>query len=406
MLATIINYMDRMALNQMGTRIKLYFAIGDFKYSWLEAAFSLAFGIGAIITGFIVDRVSVRWVYPAMVLGWSCVGVCTGFVESFAMLFVCRFLLGIFEAGNWPCGIRTTRAILAPSERSLGNSLFQSGTALGAVLTPQLLEIILSGPDSGEPEIWRYPFRLIGSFGLVWIVIWFLSVPSRMVNTVGTASAPLASEGPARFRDVFLDRRYWAVVAVVISVNIIWHGYRTWLPLYLRDQRGFTEREMNNFSTIYYLVADVGAWTIGLTTLLLCRLGWRVHQARLWMFGGCAVVGLTTLAIPFLPNGLMLEAGLLVVGFAALGLFPTYFAFSQEITSKHQGKLTGTLGICAHFSLSAIYPVEGWICDATHSKEWVLGGIGLAPIAAFLVLLVLWPTDRVEQPQELLGRKP
>ena len=72
--------------------------------------------------------------------------------------------------------------------------------------------------------------------------------------------------------------------------------------------------------------------------------------------------------MPFLPDGLPLQAGVLVVGFAALGLFPTYFALSQELSSKHQGKVTGTLGASAHFSLAAMYQLEGWICDRTHSK--------------------------------------
>src|ERR1700722_8291617 len=110
MQATIINYMDRMALNQMAYRIKQAFDLNDKEYSSLESAFSFAFALGAITVGFLVDRLSVRWVYPFMVLGWSLAGVFTGFANSFAMLLACRFMLGLFEAGNWPCGIRTTRA--------------------------------------------------------------------------------------------------------------------------------------------------------------------------------------------------------------------------------------------------------------------------------------------------------
>src|ERR1700733_5733897 len=75
MLATVINYMDRMALNQMGVRIKTAFELNNSQYSYLESAFSFAFAIGAISVGYLVDRVSVRWVYPFMVLGWSCAGI-------------------------------------------------------------------------------------------------------------------------------------------------------------------------------------------------------------------------------------------------------------------------------------------------------------------------------------------
>ena len=78
MLATVINYMDRIALNQMSEPIKKALGLDDVDYSWLETVFSVAFAIGIFSTGWVVDRVSVRWVYPFMVLGWSAAGVLTG----------------------------------------------------------------------------------------------------------------------------------------------------------------------------------------------------------------------------------------------------------------------------------------------------------------------------------------
>ena len=337
---------------------------------------------------------SVRWVYPLMVLGWSAAGILTGFAGTFWMLLSARFMLGLFEAGNWPCAIRTTRTVLAPAERSFGNSLFGSGTALGAVITPMLVLIILQWAEANgisSTASWRIPFRAIGSLGLVWVALWFITIPNRMVNPTAAGGSPPAHQGAIRFADVFRDRRFWAVLVVCLFVNYTWHGYRAWLPLYLQKQRGYTREEMSRFTTWYYLVADIGTWTIGLTTLLLCKIGMRIHLTRVLMFAVCALLAIGTVAVPFLPDGWPLQTGLLVVAFSALGLFPTYFALSQELSSKHQGKVTGTLGAGAHLSLAAVYPLEGWICDRTHSYEWVLGSVGLFPVLALGVLLWLWP---------------
>jgi ACS family hexuronate transporter-like MFS transporter len=407
MLATIINYMDRLALNQMAVRIKTYFSLSNYEYSVLESAFSFAFAIGAVTTGYVVDRISVRWVYPFMVLGWSTAGVLTGFAGGFWMLLTCRFALGLFESGNWPCGIRTTRAILRPQERSLGNSIFQSGTALGAVITPLLVLALLRSADPGEPQrhaimsvtggtyaavsgapadTWKYPFRVIGSLGVVWVVLWFVTVPASMLQR--------REEGAgvnARFRDVIRDIRFWVLFVIVIAINITWHGYRAWLPLYLQQQRGFSEVEMSRFTTLYYLVADIGSWTVGGMTLLLCRRGMGIHRSRTLAFGLCAFMTMGTLAVPFLARGWPLTIGLLVVAFGALGLFPTYFSLTQDLSARHQGKVSGTLGAAAHISLAAIYPLEGMISDLTRSYELVLGGVGVAPILAFAFLLWKWP---------------
>jgi MFS transporter, ACS family, hexuronate transporter len=388
-----------MALNQMAKEIKAAFDLNNTQYGWLESVFSFAFAIGAITTGFIVDRVSVRWVYPLMVVGWSLAGILTGFAGSFWALLTCRFMLGLFEAGNWPCAIRTLRTILRPEERSFGNSLFGSGTALGAVITPMMVLAILRWAEAnGYAESWRVPFQVIGSLGLVWVALWFITIPNRMLNPTDATGAPPAHQGAVRFVDVFRDRRFWVLLVISLSVNFTWHGYRAWLPLYLQDQRGYSRDEMAEFTTAYYLVADIGTWTAGLVTLLLCKRGVRLHWSRVFMFACCAVLTLCTLAVPFLPGGWPLQAGLLAIAFGALGLFPTYFALSQEISSKHQGKVTGMLGASAHFSLSVVYPIEGWICDATGSYEYVLGGIGVFPLVALCVILWLWPPWREPPP--------
>jgi ACS family hexuronate transporter-like MFS transporter len=403
MLATVINYMDRMALNQMAHRIKAAFGLSNTQYSLLESSFSFAFALGALTTGFVVDRFSVRWVYPLMVLGWSAAGVLTGFATGFWFLLTCRFLLGLFEAGNWPCGIRTTRAVLKPDERPLGNSLFQSGTALGAVITPLIVLALLRWaeagrpPDSPDPDAWKFPFRVIGSVGVVWVVLWFATVPARMLQRPdGPPGTVLPEDGAARFADVLRDRRFWSLVVAVVAINITWHGYRAWLPLYLVEQRGYTETEMSKFTTLYYLFADVGSWTVGFATLGLVRRGGiGLHATRLAAFAVCALLTALTVAVPFLPDGWPLQFALLAVAFGALGLFPTYFALTQELSSRHQGKVTGTLGAIAHLSLALVfYPIEGWVCDLTGSYEPVLGAVGVAPLIGFGLILWLWPSHR------------
>jgi ACS family hexuronate transporter-like MFS transporter len=413
MLATIINYMDRLALNQLALRIKIYFDLSHQQYSILESAFSLAFAGGAVITGILVDRISIRWVYPLMVFGWSLAGVLTGFATHFWMLLACRFALGLFEAGNWPCGIRTTRAVLPPEERSLGNSIFQSGTALGAVITPLTVLALLRSADPEEgfrravmaitggtyaavspapTDTWKYPFRVIGSLGVVWIVLWFVTVPHRWLHTPRRVLNLTAGSSPS-FRIVLADRRFWILLALVIGINVAWHGYRAWLPLYLQEQRGYSEVGMSQLTTAYYLVADIGAWTMGGLTLWLCRRRWKVSQARITALGLASAATLATLLIPWLPEGIPLLLGLLLVAFGAMGAFPTYFALTQDLSLQHQGKVSGFLGASAHIALALIYPVEGWIIAGSGSYETVLAAIGLSPALAWLMVWWYWPRE-------------
>ena len=397
--ATTLNYMDRVALNQMALRIQTALSLDDVEYSRLESGFSFAFAFGALLAGVIVDKVSVYWIYPVAVLGWSAAGFLTGYSTGFAWLLTCRIVLGLFEAANWPCGLRTTRAIMRPEERSFGNSLFQSGTAVGAIITPILVLALLKQADAeagqkDHPDSWKVPFKIIGLIGLVWIVFWFLTVPSRVLDpTTGPGAASPA--GAARYRDVFRDRRFWGLLGVTVSINIAWHTYRAWLPKYLQQVRGLSEEAMTAFMTWFYLMADIGSWTIGLLTLVMIRRGRAHHTARLLVLGGCAGLALVSVAIPFAPTGAAMTAAVLVFAFASLGLFPTYYALSQELSAAHQGKVSGTLGATAHMTLAlVVFPIQGYVIKHTGSYDEVLAAAGVFPLLALGLMLWLWPPEK------------
>ncbi|MFL5339715.1 MAG: MFS transporter, partial [Gemmataceae bacterium] len=74
LLATMVNYMDRLTLNQSSKRVMDDIQFQERGYGGLEAYFGAAFAVGAVLWGWLVDRVNVRWVYPATVVLWSAAG--------------------------------------------------------------------------------------------------------------------------------------------------------------------------------------------------------------------------------------------------------------------------------------------------------------------------------------------
>ncbi len=152
LLATMIMYMDRQTLANVAVRIQWEFGLNNKQYGTLESAFSIAFATGALCFGFLADRVSIFWLYPIALSGWSLAGVATGLTDSYEGLLACRTLLGLFEAGNWPCALKTTQLLLSRADRTMGNSVLQSGASIGAVATPLLMVALLSSYSSG---VWQ-----------------------------------------------------------------------------------------------------------------------------------------------------------------------------------------------------------------------------------------------------------
>ncbi|HMF13604.1 MAG TPA: MFS transporter [Gemmataceae bacterium] len=240
--ATTINYMDRLTLNQAASRIKEELRLNNKQYGNVEFGFGVAFAVGALVLGRLADRLDVRWLFPAALFGWSAAGFVTGFARNLEQLVICRVLLGFFESGLWPCALRTTQRILRPDERTLGNGLLQSGAALGSVVTPLIVLALVRGPGT-----WSYPFFVIGAAGMSWVILWLASVRSDDLKTPGMVDGGGSERvGKATFADVVErewiwlrqmaeQRRFWVLVAIVIAINLTWHFFRVWLPLFLKE---------------------------------------------------------------------------------------------------------------------------------------------------------------------------
>jgi len=449
--ATMLNYMDRLLLNQAAKQIRLDLNFSSFSwtpghsndrsdlnYSFLESAFGISYALGALFFGWAADRLSVVWLYPSCVLAWSLAGVGSGFAQDYPQLLASRSLLGFFEAANWPCGLVTTRALLSREKRSLGNGILHGGGALGAMITPILLlafslpggwwDLIqpgafqrLMGDKSLVPD-WRLTFKLVGILGAIWSLGWLaLALPNQAAWKAKGADGTAASDSGTldfliRF---FRDRRFWILLVTVCAINTTWHILRVWLPLYLQEAQDYTFAQLSLFSMVFYLMADVGAMGAGALTLVLAKKH-GVDAARLTVFSLGAATCLLAWGGRFLDDGWALRIALWLSGMASMSLFPLYFAQTQEVSPVHTGKITGLMGFFCWGYLFFCQAAAGmWI---SHRKETLkqnhsvatspqtentgrgaakkaysetLGFACLPPMLALLGL-ALWPRQRTE----------
>jgi MFS transporter, ACS family, hexuronate transporter len=424
LLATMLNYMDRQTLSQTAARISSELKLSQTQYGRLEVGFGVAFAAGGLLTGMLVDSIPVRWMYPTVVVGWSLAGFATayaagigrflngvwgaGFGEPLAFagltteasdaylgLLVCRVVLGLFEAGQWPCALVTTQRLLSQKERTLGNSVLQSGASIGAIVTPfVVLQMV-----STEAGSWRLPFAAIGAVGLLWVVPWFMLIGrgdlERQSESAACDAEPArVAEGDRSARARFW-RRYVALICVVVTINLTWHYFRAWLPKYLTEFPKYPEREVGLFTSAYYVSTDIGCLAAGIATRWLAARGSGVHSARVWTFLVCACLTGLAIAVPRLDRGFPQLAVLLLVGAGSLGMFPIYYSLSQELSTRSQGRITGSLSAITWLVTAAMHEVIGRVIDHTHSHTTIMTAVALLPFAGWLTLWHVWDSDRV-----------
>ena len=389
LLATTINYMDRLTLSTAASRIMDELHLNNEQYGNLEFYFGMAFAAGSLLFGFLADRMSVRLLYPIILLLWSLVGFATAFVKSYDGLLLCRTLLGFFEAGHWPCGLKTVQRLLEAKHRTMGNSLLQGGASIGAIVTPLIMKAFLT-PEEGS---WRTPFMILGGCGIAWIGIWLACIrASDLAGDSSTRTRRPRGVEPSIWGLLAMPR-FIALASMIVLISICWQLFRAWLPLFLEKGRGYSLQEALSFTSAFYVASELGVLSVGAFTLWLQRSGLAVHASRLVAYGACGLLTLLTTAASFLPKGLPLQAVLLLVAFGSLGVFPCYYAFTQELSVRSMGKVTGALSFFAWVIPSFVQRTFGRYIDHTGSYDLGIGLVGWAPLAALAVLLVLWKRD-------------
>jgi ACS family hexuronate transporter-like MFS transporter len=387
LLASAINYMDRQTLANAAVRVSREFDLTQAQYGNVEAVFGFAFAAGSLVFGWLADRLPVRGLYAWVLALWSAAGFVTGLVTTYDQLLLCRTLLGFFEAGHWPCAIRTTRLLLDERQRSLGNGLLQSGASFGAIVTPLIMQALMTA----ELGTWRVPFLVVGAVGLFWIIPWFLLLRGHELRpeTPARAAGSGAPE-PGGFWRVLCSRRMLIVFFVIACINTTWQILRAWMPKFLQEGRGYSEAHALSFNSGWFLATDVGCLGAGALAVWLARRHLSVHAARVVVFAGCAVLCAACALVPWLDRGWLLLAVLSVAGAGALGVFPLYHAFTQDISSAHQGKITGVAGVAAWLVPAQVQRLFGLLADRTGSFDLGLALAGLLPLLAVIPLWLFW----------------
>lgn len=414
LLATFLNYMDRQALAVTLPQLKRDFNLREERIGWVEGCFGYAFAAGALVFGLLADRLGPRRLYPIVLTGWSLAGIATGFAGepqatdwlqgpddevgagTFRWLLIWRTLLGLFEAGHWPCALMTAQRLLTAKDRTLGNGILQSGASAASILIP-LYVLLLGWLGWG----WQVVFWSIGIGGLLWVPLWLSLVGRNDLD--GHRHEPddhadaAMQAAPSMGKQTGVARRLVVLGIITTCLTISWQFLRAWLTLLL-DFHGYGQWALVATSG-YFIAAEIGCLLVGFVVLELVRRGYSVHGARVRTFAGYAALTAVAAVVPFVGSGWLMIVGLMLAGAGLLGLHPLYYALNQELSRGRMGARVGTLSLIGWGVSSSFQILIGKRIEQTKSYDVGLVITGLAPLVGLVALLVLWPAGRQRQPE-------
>lgn len=279
-----ITYMDRIAISITSKQVSRDLGLTDQQMGLVFSAFTLAYGLFEIPTGWWGDKVGTRSVLMRIVAWWSTFTILTAAAWNFGSLLVIRFLFGVGEAGAWPNSAKTFSRWFPRTERGRAQGIFFMGAHGGGAYSPLLIAWMLTFMH------WRTVFIVVGSVGFVWAAAWykwFRSEPSEHpeVNAAELALIMEGREEQAGHGDVpwlaiLKDPNVLLLCAMYFVQTYSFYFYLTWMPTYLERIRGFKATDLGLFAGAPMVACMIADLTGGLTTdAMTKRFGLRLGRA-------------------------------------------------------------------------------------------------------------------------------
>lgn len=277
--ATAVNYLDRANLGLAMPVLKRELGLTPAQVGLVLSGFFWTYAVMQLPAGWLVDRFGPRRIYAWAVTWWSVFTVATGFGQGTASLLGCRLLLGVGEAGAYPCNAKVTAEWFPVRERAFATSLFDSGSRVGAALSWPVVGCLIATWG------WRVSFAVTGLLGIVWTIVWLAIYRDprdgeRPVPPPAQAPGPPGPAGPVSLLALLRHRTVLGMGLGFFCLNFAIYFFITWFPTYLVEARGFSLSQVGTIGAVPASCAVLGGWLGGFTSDALLRAGCSLNVAR------------------------------------------------------------------------------------------------------------------------------
>ena len=298
--ATTVNYLDRQVLSLTYEEfIKPEFHWTDDHYGTITSLFSIFYAIACLFAGKFVDWMGTKKGYMIAIGVWSA-GACMhaacgwatahieglGSVEamraveagsnvalavattSVYLFLLCRGILALGEAGNFPAAIKVTAEYFPKKDRAFATALFNAGASVGALAAPLCI------PPLAKHLGWEMAFIIIGALGFIWMFFWQFMYDkpenSKYVNEaelqyihqddaeeVSPKAASEVEEKAIPMYKCFGYRQTWAFIVGKFFTDGVWWFFLFWAPSYFQNQFGYKASSGMGQALIFTLYAIV-----------------------------------------------------------------------------------------------------------------------------------------------------
>ena len=380
--ATTINYMDREVMGLLAPILQHVLKWSEAQYGYIIMSFQIAYAIGYVTSGRMMDAIGTRLGYAVSVTIWSiasCMHALVGTVSGFA---IARFLLGLGESGNFPAAVKSTVDYFPAEERALATGLLNSGMNVAVQITPLCIPWVVLRWG------WHAAFLATGLLGFLWLAVWMAFPYDRLRPRIPDAK-PLERES------IWLllgERDTWSFSVAKFLTDTIWWFYLYWLPKFFASRFGLTIGEMALPLTVVYLAASAGSIGGGALAGLLIRVRDSVNFGRKMAMLVCAICAVPVAFASAIPHLWWATAVIALAAGAHQGWSANLFTTPADMFSAHRvATVVGIGGTAGAIGGVLLAWIAGQVLQQTHDYKWLFAICGLVYLFSLLCFQLLTP---------------
>jgi ACS family hexuronate transporter-like MFS transporter len=398
-MATTINYFDRSIVGVMAPTLQRLFDWSNKDYAAIMVSFKIAYGIGLLFMGGIIDKFGTKIGYTISIAIWSIFGMLHAAIRpAFSLIgfMVARFGLGIGESGNFPAAIKTVAEWFPKKDRAFATGIFDASTSVGAILAPFIVGAVVSI----EGNNWQIPFLFTGVLSALWVYLWIRTYKkpedhpklSKEELAYINSDSEVESIEKIPWLKLLPKRETWAFALTTLTDGVWWF-YLFWGAKFLGEQFGVDIKNIGVPFLIIFVMADAGSLLGGLASGALIKKGWSINKARKITMLVCAIIILPVAFVPVIASKWL---AVFLIGFAAAGhqswsingytLVSDVFPKKATASVIGIGKMVGVaMAIIADIALGAVLDTAG---NSGYFWAFIIAGFSYILILGFVHLLM------------------
>jgi ACS family hexuronate transporter-like MFS transporter len=264
------------------------------QYSSIVTCFIVAYGLGFLVSGRVIDRIGARKGLALSIVVWGMASISHAFARTALGFGIARFALGLGESGNFPAALKATADWFPVEERALATGIFNSGTSAASLIAPLII------PWAAIRLGWHAAFFLTGGLSLLWLGAWLLFPYDRGQNGPDAGPHAARAGGPrASFRSLLRDRNTWSFSFSKALTDPVWWFYLFWLPKFFHERFQVDMQQLGLPLVLVYLGATVGSIGGGWLAGYAIRRGRSPRAGRRFAMLVCALAATAVILVPF-----------------------------------------------------------------------------------------------------------